>query len=200
MNFGSVCSMSDEFQDVIDFWLDEVGPSGWYMPPPGLDDLIRDRYMNLWDSVRRQPMGTFARRKTDSLAVLVLLDQFPRNMFRNHADAFSTDLKALELARLSLDHSLDKKWSFPARQFFYLPFMHSEILSMQERGVRKFLMAGDADQQSILHARAHRWVIRRFGRFPYRNAALGRTSTPAEVAFLEAGGYKAALAEVSGKT
>jgi uncharacterized protein (DUF924 family) len=136
---------------------------------------------------RATPSGT--------LALLILLDQFPRNMFRGSARAFASDARALEVAKYALDRDLDAGVAGDPRQFFYLPLMHSEILADQERSVRRFLL-GLPSEHNLRHARAHRLVIRRFGRFPYRNAALGRRSTPAETAFLEAGGYAAALAEL----
>lgn len=191
--------MNDVFQEILDFWIEEIGPQGWYNPPAGLDDLIREKYGDLWAKVREEPVGQYARGAKDSLAILLLLDQFPRNMFRNQADAFASDHKALELAKISIDRGLDEKWKSPARQFYYLPLMHSETVPDQDRCLRRFLMSDPVDKNNVLHSRAHRWVIRKFGRFPYRNEALGRTSTEAEIAFIAEGGYRKAMEEVSPK-
>jgi uncharacterized protein (DUF924 family) len=124
-----------------------------------------------------------------TLAFLIVTDQFPRNMFRDDPRAFSTDAIALEAASRAIARNFDQDVSEPERQFFLLPFMHSESLTMQERGVRLFMMRMSPENQNLLHARAHRKVIRDFGRFPYRNSALGRNSTNSERAYLDAGGY-----------
>ena len=125
-----------------------------------------------------------------ALAYIILMDQFPRNMFRGQAQAFASDTVALTAAKIAIDHGYDLKIDEPARQFFYLPLMHSENLCDQERCVR--LMADRmplAGASNLLHAKAHRQVIREFGRFPYRNAALNRSSSTHERAFIDQGGY-----------
>ena len=122
-----------------------------------------------------------------------MLDQFPRNMFRGDARSFASDRKARAVAKAAIQRGHDLRIEPPARQFFYMPLMHSEFLPDQEKSVRLFLL--NAPGENLQHAQAHRAVIRRFSRFPYRNAALGRRSTPKEEEFLAAGGYRAAMAE-----
>ena len=133
-----------------------------------------------------------------ALALAILLDQFPRNMFRDEARAFATDRQARAVACNAIEMGWDRRADEPERQFFYLPFMHSETLSDQEKGVRMIKeRMPETGTQNLLHARAHREVIRRFGRFPYRNAALGRSTSPPEAAFLEAGGYGQVVEELT---
>ena len=122
-----------------------------------------------------------------ALALLILLDQFPRNMFRGAARAFATDPLARAIAAGALLKGFDAQVPPEMRGFFYLPFMHSEDLADQERCVALYQAAGDAD--GLKWAQEHADIIRRFGRFPHRNAVLGRASTPEEQAFLDSGGF-----------
>jgi uncharacterized protein (DUF924 family) len=125
-----------------------------------------------------------------TLAYIILTDQFPRNMYRGSAQAFAADRLALSAAKTAVQKGWDRKIDEPARQFFYLPMMHSECLSDQEQSVRLILeRMPRTGADNLVHARAHREVIRRFGRFPYRNKALSRDTTQAETAFIAAGGY-----------
>ncbi len=181
--------------EVLTFW-EEAGPAMWYRQDDSFDRSIRDRFGALWDSASRGACDGWAVGPRGALALLILLDQFPRNMFRASPRAFATDAQALRIAHLALSCGWDQRIAPPLRQFFFLPFMHSERLTDQDRGVRLFVARMDGGD-NILHARAHREVIRRFGRFPYRNAALGRATTPAEQAFLDAGGYGAMLREMT---
>lgn len=187
--------MDKRAEQILTFWFDELGMADWYEGTPELDAMIRQRFEGIWGFAARGDLDAWICEPMTSLALLVVLDQFPRNMFRGERKAFSTDLKALKAAKQVLALGHDKRIDMPGRQFFYLPFMHSEIGSEQEHAVRLYLLAGAKEQ--LLHARAHRWVIRKFGRFPHRNEVFGRKSTPAEDAYLAAGGYKAALAAVA---
>lgn len=183
-------------KDILHFWIDEVGPEGWYRQDATLDDTIRDRFLEAWHAAR---LGSFEHWTIDPrgcLALLILIDQFPRNMFRDCAQAFASDDQARAVAKAALRRGFDEAVPMPERQFFYLPLMHSESLPDQERSVRLFQLNGEG-RENLDHARAHRAVIRRFGRFPYRNGPLGRKTTAAETAWLEAGGYKVALDEVT---
>ena len=179
--------------EIIRFWIDEVGPKGWYSQSGDLDREIRDRFTAAWIDAPRLAEA-WAGTAEGSLAALILTDQFPRNMFRNDARAFSTAPLALRIARAALDAGHDLATPEPGRQFFYLPFEHSEELPDQDRSVALF--AGRMPGESLLHARIHRDTIAKFGRFPWRNEALGRTPTEAERMVMEAGGYGAL---VSGK-
>ncbi len=180
---------------IIDFWIETVGPEGWYRQDVDLDDQITEHFHHDYETARCGGYDPWMSRPRSCLALLILLDQFPRNMFRDCGDAFATDLKALRTAHLAIRLGHDARTDFPARQFFYLPFMHSETLAHQDRAVRLFAM-NESGTGNLSHARAHRWVIRRFGRFPYRNAAMRRGTSAAEKAFLDAGGYSVAMRAV----
>lgn len=183
-------------QDILAFWLDEVGPDGWYKQDAALDASIRDRFLPAWDGAMQGRHGLWLTHPTGLLAYVVLLDQFPRNMFRDSARAFASDAVALTAAKQALHRGWDLKIDPPARQFFYLPLMHAENLCDQDRCVRLMKDRLHGAESNMLHAQAHREVIRRFGRFPHRNAALGRATSRPEAAFLEAGGYGALVREM----
>lgn len=180
--------MSDPVE-VLDFWLGEVGPEGWYAVDPELDALIRHRFGELWQAALDGGLAHWAEGVAGSLALLVVTDQFPRNMFRGEARAFATDPLAREVARKAVAEGWDLEAPEPDRQFFYLPFEHSEDPADQQFAVDLISERLPASPESALHARAHQSIIAHFGRFPFRNAALGRDSTVAEQEFLEGGGY-----------
>ena len=185
-------------EDVLGFWLDEVGPEGWYNPTEALDQTIRDRFEDTWRGASEGTHALWLTYPSGTLAYIILTDQFPRNMFRGEGRAFATDRAGLTAAKVAINRGWDLRIDEPARQFFYLPLMHSENLCDQERCVR--LICERMPQHgpdNLLHARAHREVIRRFGRFPYRNAALGRASTAPERTFEAEGGYGALVREVT---
>ncbi len=176
--------------DVLQFWLDEVGEKHWYVASDELDQKVLDRFLDAWHQARAGALGHWLTDPKGVLAFLIVTDQFPRNMFRGDGRSFATDRAALATAKSAIDRKWDLTIDTPQRQFFYLPLMHSENLCDQERCVRMmFDRMSDSGDSHLLHARAHREVIRKFGRFPYRNAALGRTSTTPERSYLEAGGY-----------
>jgi uncharacterized protein (DUF924 family) len=183
-------------EKILSFLLDEIGPQGWYTPGDGLDDDIRARFEPAWQGAMDGRYGLWLTYPSGALAYIILTDQFPRNMFRGGKGAFASDQLALAAAKQALHRGWDLKIDEPARQFFYMPLMHSENLCDQERCVR--LMKDRMPQtgaSNLLHARVHREVIRRFGRFPYRNEALGRGFTGAERAFVTGGGYGEVLQE-----
>lgn len=180
--------------DVLSFWLDECSPSDWYKSDDAFDEAIRQKFAAAWQEAMEGAYGLWLTYPSGTLAYIILTDQFPRNMFRNSGKAFASDRVALAAAKMAIDRDWDLKIDAPARQFFYLPLMHSENLCDQDRAVRLIhTRMPEGGGGNIDHARAHRQVIRDFGRFPYRNAALGRRTTPAEQAFLDAGGYGAAI-------
>ncbi len=180
--------------DVLRFWLTEVGPGGWYVAVPAVDQTITRRFQTLWDEARAGALGPWHETPDGMLAYLILTDQFPRNMFRGKAEAFATDALARDAARRSVALGLDLQVTGPERVFFYMPFEHSEALADQDWAVALMrarlpdVCGADADD-FLLHARAHRELIRRFGRFPFRNQALGRVATADEQTFLTTGGY-----------
>ena len=177
-------------QDVYAFWVDEVGEKRWYKPDSDLDRTIKERFEADWARAAAGGYREWLLGGIGSLALILLLDQFPRNMFRGRAEAFSTDDLALATARVAIGRDLDQQVPEPVRQFFFLPFMHSERLADQERGMRLFrLRTPICGDDNIKHGILHRAVIRRFGRFPSRNAALGRRDREAELAYRAEGGY-----------
>ena len=162
---------------ILDFWFG-LRPEQWWKADPALDEEIRDRFLDLWEEQRQRTAADFLQSPEEALAAAILFDQLPRNMFRGHADAFATDHLALDIARASVDRGLDERLAKERRGFLYMPFQHSEDLADQRRSLLLFTELGDADQ--LRFARLHHDVIARFGRFPHRNAALGREPRPDE--------------------
>ena len=189
-----------EPEAVIEFWLHEIGPSGWYVAAEEVDEEIRSRFGNEWRAAHAGEREFWCNGPRGTLAYLILTDQFPRNLFRGHADAFATDARALAAASAAIDRGFDLEIPEPERVFFYMPYEHSEDIADQDRCVELFERnLPETSGGYLIHAHAHREIIRRFGRFPFRNAALGRDTTADEAAFLEAGGYRAILQELEKK-
>lgn len=184
----------DDPVEVLEFWLGAVGPEGWYSGGEELDALCRESCLDLWQAARDGGLDHWVDGTVGTLAFLILTDQLPRNMFRGQADSFATDPLALAAARRALDEGWDMGAPEPERQFFYMPFEHSENLADQNLAVRLMEERLPSDPEMALHARAHAEIISRFGRFASRNAALGRESTAQEAAFLAEGGYGAVVA------
>jgi len=183
--------------EVLGFWLDEVGPDNWFKSSETLDQTVRDRFEATWENARAGACSLWLTYPNGTLAYVTLTDQLPRNMFRDDARAFGTDKAARAAAKVAINRGWDLRIDEPARQLFYLPLMHSENLCDQDRCVRLICeRMPEHGASNMHHARAHREVIRRFGRFPYRNAALGRCSTAPERDFEAQGGYGAVLREV----
>ena len=185
-------------EQVLEFWLDTVGPQGWYEPSDALDQTIRDRFMSDWLNIVSGKNGMWLTYPSGTLAYIIVADQFSRNMFRNQAQAFSSDRVALSAAKAAIDQKWDLKIDEPARQFFYLPLMHSESLCDQDRCVRLMKeRMPQTGENTLTHARVHREVIRLFGRFPYRNTALNRETTSPEAEYLSNGGYGMTYAQLA---
>jgi uncharacterized protein (DUF924 family) len=188
--------MNADPEDVLSFWLDEVGPARWYASDAALDATCRDRFLDQWEAAGAGGLDGWVVAPRSSLALTILLDQLPRNMFRGEAAAFATDPKARAVAKDALARGHDRRVAAPGRLFFYMPLVHSESVADQARAVRLFVMRGDGPGW-LKAARAHRAVIRRFGRFPFRNAALQRHTTAEEAAWLDAGGYSAEVKKLA---
>ena len=183
--------------ELLDFWVREVGPAGWYGGGDSLDVEIRDRWSDAWACARKGGLESWQASPEGALAYILLTDQFPRNIFRDDPRAFATDRLALHAAGKAIHRRWDLRLPEPERQFFYLPLMHSESQPDQDRCVRLMITRmPETGASNLLHARAHRQVIRQFGRFPDRNAVLGRGSTGAEAEFLDRGGYGALVREL----
>lgn len=184
--------MSDPIE-LLEFWLHEVGPKGWYAGGDEIDTLCRDRFEDLWQAARDGGLEHWADGTVGTLAYLILTDQIPRNIHRGTGLAFATDPQARAAAKKALEAGWDMTAPEPERQFFYMPFEHSEDPADQALSVQLMTERLASDPEMALHARAHQAVIARFGRFPTRNAALGRESTADERAYLDEGGYSAVV-------
>ena len=172
--------------DVLAFWR-SAGDERWYKRDDAFDASVRERFLALWHKAVAGELSSWETTDDGALALVILLDQFPRNMFRGDPKAFSSDAQALEVAHRALARGADKRIEAPLLQFLYLPFMHSEYLADQSRCVDLFRTT--ADTENLRYAEEHADIIRRFGRFPHRNRALRRTTTPEEQAFLDGGGF-----------
>jgi uncharacterized protein (DUF924 family) len=168
--------------NVLRYWFGELTYDDWFTRKDQTDKAITERFLALYRSLANAVPKEAYREPRAALAAIIVLDQFPRNMFRGKAEAFATDDLALEVARNALDHQFDAALEERMRHFLYMPFMHSEVLADQERCVSLFKSLGEGD--GAKYAIEHRDIVARFGRFPHRNKALGRGSTPEETAFL----------------
>lgn len=182
--------MSDPIM-VLDFWLGDIGPEGWYAGGEDIDAEITARFGDLWQAAFDGGLEHWVDGPAGTLAYLVICDQFSRNIHRGDAKAFATDAQARAAARRAIDAGWDLAAPEPERQFFYMPFEHSEDPADQVLAVHYLSERLPSDPEMALHARAHQDIIATFGRFPFRNAALGRESTSAEAEFLTNGGYGA---------
>ena len=165
--------------DVLKFWFG-VKPEQWWNGGAQLDHLVRQNFLKLWAEKRQLPVEAFVTDPLTALAGVILFDQFPRNMFRGSADQFATDHLALAIAKEAIARGFDEELQKVERVFLYMPFQHSENRDDQNRGVLLFAELGD--EHYLGYAKKHRDVIERFGRFPHRNAMLGRSPRPEEVA------------------
>lgn len=170
---------TDWRSEVLTFWFG-LKPEQWWKADPDLDHAIKQKFLKLWAQKRQLPADTFLDDALTALAAVILFDQFPRNMFRGHADQFATDHIALAIAKAAIGRELDDELQPQERGFLYMPFQHSEDLDDQRRSVQLFTRLGDDYQLGF--AKKHHDVIERFGRFPHRNAMLGRAPRPDEVA------------------
>lgn len=171
---------------VLSFWR-EAGADRWFKKDDGFDEAVRSRFAATYRAAAAGKLDRWAEAAEGALALLIVLDQFPRNMFRHSAEAYACDRRARQIADAAIAAGLDRKVPSDQRIFFYLPFMHSETLADQERCVALVRAAGLTE--NLAYAEEHADIIRRFGRFPHRNAVLGRATTAAEQAFLDGGGF-----------
>jgi len=178
--------------NILEFWFEKAGPKKWYAKSDEFDADIRAKFEDFSISaaaqIKRQGEHDWQNEPASALALIIALDQFPRNMYRDNKGAFAWDAYALSCAKSAVEQGHDMKMGQDKRAFFYMPFMHSEALAMQDECVRLMDMFIDSDS-SLFHAKAHRKLIADFGRFPHRNEMLGREITIAEKTFLADGGY-----------
>jgi len=170
--------------DILAFWR-QVGPERWYERDDALDADVRSRFLELWRKAAAGELSSWEATDDGALALAIVLDQFPRNMFRDDIKAYSSDALAREVAGRAIARGADMRVDPALLEFLYMPLMHSEQLTDQQRCVELF--RGNADK--LTYAERHADIIRRFGRFPHRNRILGRTTTPEEQAFLDGGGF-----------
>lgn len=174
-----------EAQAVVAFWR-EAGPDLWFAKDAGFDRRFRDRFLASHERASRGGCAGWMATPEGALALALLLDQFPRNAFRGTPRMYATDAPARAVAAAAIDAGHDNEVEVALRVFLYLPFGHSEELADQERSVALVERLGEPDAS---HARRHRDIVRRFGRFPHRNPILGRAMTPEEQRYLDEGGY-----------
>ena len=172
--------------DILGFWR-SAGPKKWFAKSDAFDQAIRLKFEPVHHAAARGEYDGWAATPDAALALLILLDQFPRNLYRNSAHAFATDPKARAIARAAVEAGFDRQVEPELRNFFYLPFEHSEDITDQDYGLALCAEAGV--ENDLKWATIHRDIIVRFGRFPHRNAALGRKTTPVEQEFLDEGGF-----------
>lgn len=167
--------------DVLRFWFEEH-PKDWFVKNPDFDAKIRARFLSLHEAAATGKLAHWADEARSCLALVIALDQFPRNIYRGDARAFASDELARSVARVILERGWDKRMTQAEQLFAYLPFEHSE--SLEDQNLSCALMK-DFDAEQLRYAIRHREIIERFGRFPHRNDILGRKSTPAEIEFLK---------------
>ncbi|MBR0840538.1 DUF924 domain-containing protein [Bradyrhizobium liaoningense] len=171
---------------ILVFWR-EAGRERWYEPSDAFDAEVRRRFLALWQKAVADELASWEASDDGALALVIVLDQFPRNMFRGTSQAFASDALARDVARRAIDRGTDRRIDPVLLEFLYLPFMHSEHLADQLDCVALFQNTDNAE--NLKYAHVHADIIRRFGRFPHRNRLLGRDTTEEEQAFLDGGGF-----------
>lgn len=169
-------------QEIIDFWFADATSKHWFDSTPEFDRLLGERFRDTWERARRGELDHWMESAEGCLALTIVLDQFPLNMFRGEADGYSTEARSREVARAAIEQGFDSDLEASQKAFLYMPFMHSERLADQDFAIRLFDQPGL--ESNLRFARHHRDIVARFGRFPHRNAALGRDSTEAEIEYL----------------
>ena len=172
--------------EILAFWR-EAGGERWYKRDDAFDAAVRSRYLELWQQAKTGQLSSWEATDDGMLALTIVLDQFPRNMFREDSRTYSSDALAREVASRAIARGADKRVDAELLEFFYMPFMHSEHLPDQMRCVELFRHAGNT--RNLKYAEDHAGIVARFGRFPHRNRILRRTTTPEEQAFLDGGGF-----------
>ena len=175
--------MDPDAARLLGFWFEELEPKQWFKADAALDDEIRWRFGTFHERLAVAVPASWLETPEGCLAAVIALDQLPRNMFRGTARAFATDAAALAVAQHAIGRGFDKRLDGNRRKVLYMPFQHSEDRTVQARSMELF--AALDNPETLVFARRHREIVDRFGRFPHRNAALGRTSTDEEFKFLD---------------
>ena len=170
-------------KNVLTFWFEELEPSQWWVKDPDLDEMINQRFSDLHASANRCELFKWRETARGRLAEVIVLDQFSRNIFRDHAKSFASDPLALALAQEAIALGHDQSLTAVERSFLYLPFMHSESVEIHE--VALALYKANGVESNLDFERKHKAIIDKFGRYPHRNEIFGRESTPAEIEFLK---------------
>jgi uncharacterized protein (DUF924 family) len=172
--------------DILSFWR-QAGYDKWFNKDDAFDATVRNRFLSTYEAAAAGRLGDWQETPEGALALIIVLDQFPRNMFRGDHRSWATDPMARDVTRRAITKGFDKKVPAELQTFFYLPLMHSEKIDDQQQCVALYKALGD--ENSLEYAQVHEDIIRRFGRFPHRNAVLGRKTTAEEQAFLDEGGF-----------
>lgn len=184
---NEIDALNRESVEVLDFWFRELTPRQWFGGETELDVAIRRRFAPLLQKATQDECDDWAATPRGRLALIVLLDQFSRHIHRNTPAAFAQDAKAQQLCLAGIAAGLDQQLTSAERHFFYMPLMHAESAELQALGVEKFTALRNEAEAILGFAKGHASIVERFGRFPHRNAALGRVSTPQEEAFQKEG-------------
>lgn len=169
-------------KDIVDFWFAEECRKCWFNATDEIDEMIRNRFESIWKDAKDNKLKTWMDNGEGCLALVIILDQFPLNMYRGKAESFSTEAAAREVARHAIEQGFDHDMSREEKGFLFLPFMHSEDLDDQNESIALFEGAGMTD--NLRWAKHHRDIVQRFGRFPHRNQILGRINSPEEETYL----------------
>lgn len=175
----------DNYQHILDYWFDELGAKGWFKKSARIDNVIRERFTKVLTAITQGECAKWRETPIGSLAEIIVLDQFSRNIFRDTPQAFSQDAQALTLAQLAISKEFDKQLPEQQRVFLYMPFMHSESTLIHQQAEKLF--TGLSNERYEL---AHKKIIDQFGRYPHRNEILERPSTAAEIEFLQQPGSR----------
>ncbi len=177
------------YQSLIEFWFSEEASARWFKSTPEFDQQLIERYGKTWQAAKRRELNYWCDTTTGSLAMVILLDQLPLNMFRGEAKSFSTEAQSRDVARAAIGKGFDQELIAPRKSFLYMPFMHSENIDDHALSLELFDQPGLED--NLRFARHHYGIVERFGRFPHRNKILGRESTDAEIEYLNSkSGFK----------
>ncbi len=169
-------------QALIDFWFSAEVSKLWYNSTPAFDRQLRERYLDLWQQASQGELEHWQETALGSLALVILLDQFPLNMFRGSAQCYSSEARSREVARAAIERDFDRELTAEQSSFLYMPFMHSEDIEDQRLAIELFSQPGL--ESNLRFAKHHHGIVEKFGRFPHRNAALGRADTDAEIEYL----------------
>ncbi len=175
---------------IVNFWFNEISPKQWWVKSTEFDQLIRDRFLPVYEQTRDGQHLQWLNSAQSCLARIIVLDQFPRNMFREKPESFQTDELALAASKHAINSGFDSEKPSNHKAFLYMPFIHSEALEDQVKAIELFTAAGSELTDNLKFSERHKTIIEQFGRFPHRNQILGRASSQAELEFLKQPGSR----------